>query len=65
MPDDDEAPRAFRVAVRLDQDPDDDLDVRAQIFKDGRLQEVALEDLPDEVLAAIQALFEQLSETEH
>ena len=67
MAEDDEAPKAFRVAFRRDREvPDEDLDVRVAILKDGKMQEVELEDLPDEVLAAFEALFKKLGdETEH
>lgn len=59
-----EIPQAFRVLVP--EDPDSDLDIRVQMFKDGELKQVALEELPDEVLAALEAMFTKLGEeTEH
>lgn len=64
MADEDEAPRAFRIMVP--ENSDDDLDIRVQVFKDGKLQEVALEDMPDEVLAPFEAFFTKLGEeTKH
>jgi hypothetical protein len=48
------------------EDSDSDLDIRVQRFKDGKLEEVALEDLPDDHLAALEAFFTKLGEeTEH
>ncbi|WP_144030505.1 hypothetical protein [Bradyrhizobium japonicum] len=67
MADEDEFSKAFRVAFRRDREvPDEDLDVRVAILKDGKMQEVELEELPDEVFAALEDLLTQLGkETEH
>lgn len=60
----DEIPKVFRVLVP--EGPDSDLDIRVQRFKDGKIEEVELEDLPDDHLAALEAFFTKLGEeTEH
>jgi hypothetical protein len=60
----DEIPQAFRVLVP--EDPDTDLDIRVQVSRDGKIEEVALEEMPDEVLGALEAFFTKLGErTEH